>query len=364
VHVVYSLAGGGAVEARAREEIRATVARGHRVIAVTDSLGDGPRVDAPVWASTGARLWRGLPGAAREISAMYVSSRGLERAVRDAKPDVIVFHNSTLAWPVTRMARRNGARSVLVVQALIKDRLENGESPYSRTTTNLYRAANRAALRLSDRVVCVSEHMARVARDEGVEQARLRVVPNPVDTETFRPSEGPQDIDVLFVGRLSTEKGVDVLLDAVAGVPEAKRVVVAGDGPLRPELEARARSTGARVEFTGWVGRDQLPALYPRARVQVVPSRSEPQGVVVLEALASGTPVIGSDVGGIPEMIEDASNGWLVEPGRSDQLRAALLTALSDRERLEGMRAGARESAARFSLTRFPELISAAYLDD
>jgi glycosyltransferase involved in cell wall biosynthesis len=317
---------------------------------------------ARIWASTGHGLWRGLPAPGSELAAMCVIRRGLERALADAAPDVIVFHNSTLAWPALRAARAHGARSVFVVHALISDRLASGGSPYGAATTALYRAANRAALRGSDTVVCVSGHMARIARDDGVPESRLRVAPNPVDTGFFAPAGRERDIDVLFVGRLSHEKGVDVLLRALVELPRGQRVVIAGDGPLRRELESQAAGSGADVEFTGWVDRDALRALYARAALQVVPSRSEPQGVVVLEALASGTPVIGSDVGGIAEMVSDGENGWLVEPGRPDLLGGRMRAALADRERLEPMRTHARDSVARFARERFPDVLADTYL--
>jgi 1,4-alpha-glucan branching enzyme len=138
--------------------------------------------------------------------------------------------------------------------------------------------------------------------------------------------------------------------------------VIAGDGPRRRQLESQAASSGANVEFTGWADRDALRALYARAAVQVVPSRSEPQGVVVLEALASGTPVIGSNVGGIAEMVSHGENGWLVEPGRPDLLGRSISVALADREQLERMRGAARDSIGRFALNRFPEVLADAYL--
>ena len=363
VHLVYNLAGAGAVEARARTDIAVASARGHRVVAVTDRLAGPPSVGGRVWSAVGPAPWRALPGPGSELAAMYVIWRGLERAMRDARPDVIVFHNSTLAWAALRIARACGARSVFMVHALIRDRLEGGGNPYGPATTRLYKAANRKALLESNRIVCVSRHIARVAEAEGARSDSIRVAPNPVDPDFFRVANGHRDIDVLFVGRLSREKGADVLLDALRGLP-GLRVVIAGDGPLREELAAQARSIPASIEFRGRVPRKDLPALYTRAALQVVPSRSEPQGVVVLEALASGTPVVGSAVGGIPEMIDESRNGWLVEPKRPDRLRAAIHSALENRDRLDEMRAAARASIAPYTFHRLSDALAGAYLDE
>ncbi len=289
---------------------------------------------------------------------MAVVWRLLGRAARELSPDVIVFHSSTLAWPAIAAARRSGARSVFVVQALIRDRIDQGANPYGRATTAIYRASNAHALRHSDRVACVSEHMASVARAEGAAPQSIRVVPNPIDLSRFAAgahAEGEnagRDIDVLFVGRLSREKGVDVLLEAMRSVPGAPGWSSPATARSRPSSSGRPRRRGSRP--SSWDGStpDALPALVARAHVQVVPSRSEPQGVVVIEALAAGTPVIGARVGGIPEMVSDGETGWLVAPNDPAALRAAISEALTDRERVAAMRERARRSAERFSVDR------------
>lgn len=369
LHAVYGLGGKGAVAARALDDIRAGALAGHDVVAITDKVrGSLPR-DVTVRYGGPETLASALPGAAGELAQMTVVGHLLRQATRDLKPDVIVFHSSTLAWPAIAIARRAGARSVFVVQALIRDRIDQGANPYGRVTTALYRASNAHALRHSDRVACVSEHMAAVARAEGAPPQRVWVVPNPIELDRFsaganaaRAGTG-RDIDVLFVGRLSREKGVDILLEAMRSVPNHPRLVIAGDGPLKAELEQQAARAGIAAEFMGWIGPEALPALVARAHVQVVPSRSEPQGVVVIEALATGTPVIGARVGGIPEMVHDGETGWLVAPNDPAALRAAISEALTNRERVAGMRDPARRSAEQFSVERLPETLEAVYLD-
>lgn len=371
LHAVYGLGGKGAVAARALDDIRAGTLAGHDVVAITDKVR-GPLPPAVTARYGGPEtLAAALPGAGGELAQMVVVWHLLRQAARDLKPDVIVFHSSTLAWPAIATARRAGARSVFVVQALIRDRIDQGANPYGRVTTALYQASNAHALRHSDRVACVSEHMAAVARSEGAAPQRIWVVPNPIELDRFAAgadaaatdARGGRDIDVLFVGRLSREKGVDILLDAMRSVPGHPRLVIAGDGPLKADLEQQAARAGIRAEFMGWIEPDALPALVARAHVQAVPSRSEPQGVVVIEALAAGTPVIGARVGGIPEMVTDGQTGWLVAPNDPAALRAAIGEALSDRERVAAMRDPARRAAEQFSVERLPETLEAAYLD-
>lgn len=164
--------------------------------------------------------------------------------------------------------------------------------------------------------------------------ARGRVVYNGIRLEDFAHAE-PERRDrpyVLGIGRFVPQKGFDVLLRAFATIREHVPdvdLVLAGDGPVRSELAALTEALGltGRVEFVGRVDHDRAVRLFGGARVFVLPSRHEPQGIVVLEAMAAGTPVVANAVGGVPEVVEDGRNGLLYEgdaPGLADRLRRLL----------------------------------------
>jgi colanic acid/amylovoran biosynthesis glycosyltransferase len=176
-------------------------------------------------------------------------------------------------------------------------------------------AVARPLLRRARAVVAVSEALAAEARRLGAEE--VHVIPNGVElpAEVGEEAEPPE---VLFVGRLSPEKGVDDLLAAAEGL----KLVVVGDGPLR------ARVPGA----SGFLQREELARRYARAAVVVCPSRREGFGVVCAEAMAHGRPVVASAVGGLAELVVDGETGLLVAPGDRIALRAALDRLLADRE--------------------------------
>ena len=138
---------------------------------------------------------------------------------------------------------------------------------------------------------------------------------------------------VLFVGRLSEEKGVLELVEASRGLP----LVVVGDGPLRERV----------TDAVGFVPPDEVGAYLDRAAVVVCPSRREGYGVVAREAMAHGRPVVATAVGGLAEAVIDGETGLLVEPGDAGALRSALDRLLGDAELRARLGTAGRERAIR-----------------
>ncbi|NOY45290.1 MAG: glycosyltransferase family 4 protein [Deltaproteobacteria bacterium] len=167
----------------------------------------------------------------------------------------------------------------------------------------------------------------------GADPARCHLVPNGVDLDRFSTRERPtaEPPRLLTACNLVPGKGVDVVVRAVAGLGPEAELWVAGDGPERPRLEALARDLGleGRVQFLGRVPHDEMPGLYARVHIFCLASRAEGCPNVVLEALASGVPVVATRVGGIPEWVEEGRTGFLAEPGDPEAFRAALSRALA-----------------------------------
>ena len=164
-------------------------------------------------------------------------------------------------------------------------------------------------------VICCSERLATAMRGCGL--PNVRAIPYGVHVPD-EVGEEDEPAAVLYVGRLSPEKNIDVIAEATEGLPR----IVAGDGPLRHLLP----------ETIGFVGPDEVSKLYGRAAVVVVASSAEGLPNVVLEAMAHGKTVVATPVGGIPTVIEDGKTGLLVPVRDAAALRAAIETALGDRE--------------------------------
>lgn len=157
----------------------------------------------------------------------------------------------------------------------------------------------------------------------GMPEERILLQRMPVE-DYFVPT-GPKEDEftVLYTGRLIPTKNVDVLIRTLKGL-EGKLWIV-GTGPEEDKLRSLAKELGIDVRFFGYLERRKLPRLYSAASVTVLPSVTESFGYSIAESLACGTPVIGSRVGMVPEIIVDGKNGYLFEPGNIEQLRSRIL---------------------------------------
>ncbi|RLE96431.1 MAG: glycosyltransferase family 1 protein [Thermoprotei archaeon] len=201
----------------------------------------------------------------------------------------------------------------------------------------------RAVLSKVDEVIAVSRSAARFIAAFLPPGRQVRVIPNGVDAERFKPC-GPAplrdsisaDFVILFVGRLVYRKGLTVLLKALSLLKDLDlTLVVVGEGPLRPSAEALARRLAIedRVMFLGSINEWELPGVYRSADVVAVPSLyGEAFGIVALEAMATGRPVVASRVGGLSELVIGGETGVLVPPGDPEALAEALRALYEDEE--------------------------------
>ncbi|WP_271970380.1 glycosyltransferase family 4 protein [Halorubrum ezzemoulense] len=226
----------------------------------------------------------------------------------------------------------------------------------------------RQAANYTDRIVTNADVIADdyLARGIGTSD-QYTTVYSGVDLDAFADAQPAADLPgerprVVMIGRLADGKGHGVLLDAVESLGDVEgSVCIVGDGPLYDDLDAAIAERGLsdRVFLTGF--RDDVPRVLAASDVLVLPSFREGTPRVITEAMASGLPVVATDIAGIPEQVEDGKNGYLVPTGNSKPLAERLRTLLADAELRERMGARGLERADRFSVTRMVEELDDLY---
>ncbi len=206
------------------------------------------------------------------------------------------------------------------------------------------------------RVICCSRAMHdELQRIFQVPSDKIRVIPNgidaPADIDTVEslPKRADERRRIFFIGRLVYEKGVDVLLQAFQRVQSAypsAELVIAGRGPEERSLQQLAQHLGvsANVRFLGHISDEERNRFYRTAHAAVVPSRYEPFGIVALEAMAYGAPVIVARTGGLAEVVDDQSTGLHFAPGDVDALAGQLRRVLGDLDFGRSLARRAREA--------------------
>ena len=216
------------------------------------------------------------------------------------------------------------------------------------------RATRNAAVRRALYVLTPSEYLRRIVLSWGIPPDRVSVIPNPAPVpppmpprDEVRRELGMDGPTLGFAGRLMAAKALGVALAAVAAVPEVSLVVV-GDGPDRGRLESEAASLGldTRVRFAGPKSRDEVLRTLYAADAAVLSSRWENFPHLVVEALAVGTPVVATAVGGVPEVVHDGENGLLVPAGDPGALAAAIRRLLDEPGLRDRLAAAAAPSVA------------------
>jgi glycosyltransferase involved in cell wall biosynthesis len=201
-------------------------------------------------------------------------------------------------------------------------------------------------------IVVASEHMRREYVRNGCQSARVHVNPLfPTNAVDAVPSALPAEPHVMFLGRMTTLKGGDLLIravrEAVGVLGRPIRLTMIGDGPQRADWEALARQLEVSCAFTGWIGGDDRWSIIRGASLVALPSVwPEPFGLVGLEAGALGVPAIAVDTGGITQWLQPGVNGVVVpNPASARSFGTALAGLLQDRARLASLRAGAHRIA-------------------
>ncbi|ABM73063.1 SqdX [Prochlorococcus marinus str. MIT 9515] len=271
------------------------------------------------------------------------------------KPDLIhVVNPAVLGLGGIWLAKTNNIPLIASYHTHLPKYLEHyGMGMLEPLLWELLKAAhNQALLNL-----CTSSAMVNELEDKGIQRTALWQ--RGVDTENFKPELRSEkmreklfgkykDADslLIYVGRLSAEKQIERIKPVLESIPGACLALV-GDGPYRSQLEKIFENT--KTNFVGYLSGEELASAYASGDIFLFPSSTETLGLVLLEAMAAGCPVIGANKGGIPDIINDGINGCLYDPDEKDNGEKSLIEAtkkiLADKNKKEAMRIEARKEA-------------------
>ena len=275
--------------------------------------------------------------------------------LEEFKPDLVhVVNPAVLGLGGIWLAKTNNIPLIASYHTHLPKYLEHyGMGMLEPLLWELLKAAhNQALLNL-----CTSTAMVNELEDKGIQRTALWQ--RGVDTENFRPELRNEEMRkklfgkyqntdslLIYVGRLSAEKQIERIKPVLDNIPGACLALV-GDGPYRGQLEKIFENT--KTNFIGYLSGEELASAYASGDIFLFPSSTETLGLVLLEAMAAGCPVIGANKGGIPDIINNGINGCLYNPDEKDNGERSLIDAtkkiLADKNKKEAMRKEARKEA-------------------
>lgn len=316
-------------------------------------------------AEVAALIQRTRPMLAHFHNTFPLISPSVYAACQEADvPVVQTLHNFRTVCPGAMLFRDDQPCEQCIDRSLLqalRHRCYRGSLPATATVVrSIVKNRRRATHLLVDRYIALTDFARSRFVAGGLPQERITVKPNGLNQDVT-PGAGRGGY-LAYVGRLSREKGVHLLLDAWRELPQA-RLKVIGDGPLREELQRSAAEARLNIEFTGRLNRQELPQAIGEAAAIIVPSLwYEGFPMVVVEAFACGTPVIASRLGSLAEIVREGENGALFTAGDAAALAGVVRRMSSDGEALAQMRPRVRaEFDSRYSAAANYSQLAAIY---
>lgn len=309
-----------------------------------------------------------------EVAFAFAVRSAIAKVHRRQPVSIVICHGHSVATLAARALRDK----LQIPYGLVThgDIFDRPRGTYDPRLTWFYQRMTPVAYRDADLVIALSPHMAAMAIKGGANKKKVELIPNGID-----PAEIGLDspllksrcrvteyLELLYVGRLSTEKGVDILIEAAAvlkarGMPFRLRIAGTGVSALCLQSLVSKLQLGDVIEFIGPIPRTGLGELYQSADVVCVPSRSEPFGLVILEAMAAGTAVLGTNVGGIPYIVNDGVTGVLCAPNNPVAMADALGRLVSEVGAIQRLgTAGHQHVMREFTWEHVGRLLSSALL--
>lgn len=267
-----------------------------------------------------------------ELTFSLNGGRVIEKLIKTGKVDCCVAHGHSVSLGLVPLKKRYAVPFVVVAQSDIFNR---PFGTYPLLLSIYYMICSAYAYRNANHVAVVGRHMIKRVQRFSKDLSRISVIPNGIDPDEFSFHKKQNSVtfsrkaecEILYVGRLSPEKGCSTLIRALSKIRDLDiRCTIIGDGSQKKKLERLALRLGVAeiCDFKGKLQREFLGSIYKGSDIFVCPSVDEPQGVVILEAMLFCCPIVASEVGGIPDMLKHGQTGLLVAPKDPERLAVAI----------------------------------------
>jgi len=345
---------------------------GHDVqIFSSNILKEGTRKTAPEFQEVeGVRVRHFNAFKIPKMTSGYVPSPSFIRALLDWDADIVHAHSYSY-FPTYTSAFARLFKERPLVLTTHQPPMETAFK--SRFLMKVYnRSLGRLSLRKADKIIATTKLEADfLVNVAGADPNKIKVIPEGVDLDLFKPSRTKLESErvILFVGRIAPEKGLIYLVKAVPRVasvfPSMPILIVGEDQGIQKHLVKVAEKLKVEkiVHFLGPKFGYELARTYQKARIFVLPSLYETFGLAILEAMATGLPVVATRVGGIPELVEDGRNGILISPRDHRALAEAIIELLSDRELSLKISERNTKKAKRYSWKSIAARVEGVYKD-
>ena len=350
------------------------VRRGHNVHVVAPGFVGGPGVTSTETHEGAAmtvhrlRSWRWYAHDWVRYALPWRINQNSERILDVVKPDVVHFQSHIIVGRgLSIAAAKRGIRIIGTNHFMPENLLDFTLLPKFLRRWAIS-AAWAAAGRTFGRAEAVTTPTRRAAKflEEYTHLTDVHAISCGIDAHHYDPDFAQQGNHIVFVGRVTGEKKLDVLLRAVAALPADLQATleIVGGGDLFQQLKTLSRTLGLenRVTFTGYVSDDELKASLRRARVFAMPSIAELQSIATMEAMATGLPIVAANAMALPHLVHDGENGFLFEPNNVDDLRDKLERVLRMKPaELEAMKRSSLRFIRGHDITRTLDTFEALY---
>ncbi len=295
----------------------------------------------------------------RIASPLPIFSKKITKIIRNLEIDIIHSHSPGIVGTYAVVASHsNSLPLVFTYHTFIQDSVyffSEGMQNFARRLLNIWL---RWYFRRCSAIIAPSNYVAERLKNF---HEKIEVIPTGIDIKRFENGDGKklreryQKPIILHVGRIVREKNIDLLIDAFPLINKKVDAVVliGGEGPYKKELMKKVKKKGFQksIIFTGFIKDEELPDYYKAASVFAFPSTYETQGIVALEAMAAGTPVVAARARAIPEFVIDGKTGYLFEPGNKKEMAEKIVMAIEE----ESMRKKCREQAKKYDIVKMAE---------